>query len=72
MKKVLALSVKDTKALNHTYVGTEHILLGLLHEGNGVAARALKQFNVNLEQTRKEILKELDPNFLPGAKDDPK
>jgi ATP-dependent Clp protease ATP-binding subunit ClpC len=65
VKKVLALAVKEARALNHTYVGTEHILLGLLREGDGVAARVLKQFNVDLKQTRQEILKELDPNFLP-------
>ena len=42
VKKVLALAAKEAKALNHTYVGTEHILLGLLREGDGVAARVLK------------------------------
>jgi len=52
-----------TKALNHTYVGTEHILLGLLREGDGVAARVLANLSVDTEKTRLEILKELDPNF---------
>ncbi|MGE4550199.1 MAG: Clp protease N-terminal domain-containing protein, partial [Opitutales bacterium] len=42
VKKVLALAGKEAKALNHSYVGTEHILLGLLREGEGVAARVLK------------------------------
>jgi hypothetical protein len=65
VKKTLALAMQEAKALHHTYVGTEHILLGLLREGDGVAARVLRRFKVNLEQTRKEILKELDPNFLP-------
>ena len=63
VKKVLALAAKEAKALNHTYVGTEHILLGLLREGEGVAARVLKNLDVDIEQTRQEILKELDPNF---------
>src|SRR5712691_3255814 len=63
VKKVLALAQKEAKALNHTYVGTEHILLGLLREGDGVAARVLKNLDVDIEQTRQEILKELDPNF---------
>jgi len=63
VKKVLALAAKEAKALNHTYVGTEHILLGLLREGEGVAARVLKSFDVDIEQTRQEILKELDPNL---------
>ena len=63
VKKVLALAAREAKALNHTYVGTEHILLGLLREGDGVAARVLKNLDVDIEQTRQEILKELDPNF---------
>ena len=63
VKKVLALATKEAKALNHTYVGTEHILLGLLQEGDGVAARVLKSLDINVEATRQEILKELDPNF---------
>src|SRR6476661_7671209 len=66
VKKVLALAAKEAKALNHTYVGTEHILLGLLREGDGVAARVLKNMDVDIEQTRQEILKELDPNFNSG------
>src|SRR5579884_1882687 len=63
VKKVLALANKEAKNLNHTYVGTEHILLGLLREGDGVAARVLKNLDIDIEQTRQEILKELDPNF---------
>jgi ATP-dependent Clp protease ATP-binding subunit ClpC len=63
VKKVLALASKEAKALNHTYVGTEHILLGLLREGDGVAAKVLKNLDVDIEQCRQEILKELDPNF---------
>ena len=63
VKKVLSLAAAEAIALNYTYVGTEHILLGLLREGDGVAARVLKNMNVDVEQTRREILKELDPNF---------
>jgi hypothetical protein len=63
VKKVLALAAKEAKNLNHTYVGTEHILLGLLREGDGVAARVLKSMGINLEETRKEILSELQPTF---------
>src|SRR5437667_2149312 len=63
VKKVLALAAKEAKALNHTYVGTEHILLGLLREGDGVAARVLNNLDVAIKQTRPEIVKELDPNF---------
>src|ERR1700741_2148502 len=65
VKKVLALAGKEAKERNHSYVGTEHILLGLLREGEGVAARVLKSLEVDIERTRNEILKELDPNFTP-------
>src|SRR6266481_4130538 len=65
VKKVMALAGKEAKALNHSYVGTEHILLGLLREGEGVAARVLKSLEVDPARTRNEILKELDPNFMP-------
>jgi len=67
VKKVLALACKEAKALNHTYVGTEHILLGLLREGDGVAAKVLETLGVDIERTRQEILKELDPDFIPAA-----
>jgi ATP-dependent Clp protease ATP-binding subunit ClpC len=63
VKKVLALASKEAKALNHSYVGTEHLLLGLLREGEGVAARVLKSLDVDIERCRQEILAELDPNF---------
>src|SRR5881398_3477701 len=69
VKKVLALAGKEAKALNHSYVGTEHILLGLLREGEGVAARVLKTLELDIERTRNEILKELDPNFTPAESD---
>jgi len=69
VKKVLVLAGKEAKALNHSYVGTEHILLGLLREGEGVAARVLKSLEVDIERTRNEILKELDPNFMPSEAD---
>jgi len=70
VKKVLALAGKEAKALNHSYVGTEHILLGLLREGEGVAARVLKNLDVDIERCRDEILSELDPNFA-GEPDEP-
>ncbi|MEL0119986.1 MAG: ATP-dependent Clp protease ATP-binding subunit, partial [Opitutae bacterium] len=63
VKKVLALASKEAKALNHSYVGTEHILLGLLREGEGVASTVLRNLDVDIERCRAEILAELDPNF---------
>ena len=70
VKKVLALASKEARALNHSYVGTEHILLGLLREGEGVAAHVLKSLEIDIERTRNEILKELDPNFTPQQEEE--
>ena len=70
VKKVLALANKEAKALNHSYVGTEHILLGLLREGEGVAARVLQTLDVDIQRTRNEILSEIDPNFSPEESDE--
>ena len=72
VKKVLALAAREAKSLNHTYVGTEHLLLGLLREGDGVAPRVLKNLGVEIEVTRKGILEELDPNFTPRSGGIPK
>jgi ATP-dependent Clp protease ATP-binding subunit ClpC len=73
VKKVIALAQKEARNLNHTYVGTEHLLLGLLREGDGVAAKVLRALDVDIEQCRQEILKELDPNFAAqaGAEEQP-
>jgi len=65
VKKVLALAAREARMLNHAYVGTEHLLLGLLREGDGIAARVLAHFKVDIEQTRKGILNELNPNYSP-------
>src|SRR5216684_1549787 len=70
VKKVLALAGKEAKALSHSYVGTEHILLGLLKEGEGVAARVLKNLEIDIERTKNEIQKELDPNFTPAESEE--
>ena len=60
--RVLSLAATEAKSLNHTYVGTEHILLGLLAEGDGVAGRVLTKLGVELNRTRQEILQELNPD----------
>jgi len=70
VKKVLSLADKEAKQLNHSYVGTEHLLLGLLHEGEGVAARVLSSLNVDVQNTRQEVLAEIDPNFDPEESED--
>ena len=73
VKKVIALAQKEAKNLNHTYVGTEHLLLGLLREGDGVAAKVLRALDVDIEEARQRVLKELDPNFAaqPGGEEQP-
>jgi Clp amino terminal domain, pathogenicity island component len=71
VKKVLALAAKEANALKSKYIGTEHILLGLLIEGDGVAARVLDHFDVNVAKTRQQISLELDPNCSPHILLDP-
>ncbi len=61
VQKVMAHAVTEARSLGHAYVGTEHILLGLLKEGEGVAARVLQTLDVDLERCRKEILADIDP-----------
>jgi ATP-dependent Clp protease ATP-binding subunit ClpC len=68
-KKVLQLAAAEAQALNHTYIGTEHILLGLLREGEGVAAQVLRNLEVDLDTARREVLRELDPNFEPSEEE---
>jgi len=63
VSKVLALGAKEAKAMEHSYVGTEHIVMGLLIEGDGVAARVLTSLGVQIERIRQEVLGE------PGAED---
>ena len=55
-KKVLNLSMEQARKLNHSYIGTEHILLGVISEGEGVAVRILQELGVELEKVKKEIL----------------
>ncbi len=69
VKKVLALAGKEAKSLTHSYVGTEHLLLGLLREGDGVAAKVLRSLDLDIERARQEILRELNPNFNPDEED---
>jgi ATP-dependent Clp protease ATP-binding subunit ClpC len=59
-KRALALATEEAIAFNHTSVGTEHILLGLLREEDGVAGRVLRDSGVDAAQAREQILKELD------------
>ena len=67
VKKVLELAAEEATYLNHTYVGTEHILLGILREGNSLAVRIMQDLKADVEKTRQEILNELNPDFASGA-----
>ena len=60
VKKVFEFANEEAANLNHNYVGTEHLLLALLRQTDGVAAQALENLNTNLKEIRKEILKELE------------
>lgn len=64
-KRVLELSVLEARRMNHNYVGTEHLLLGLIREGEGVAAKVLRDLNVDLGKAREEIMKTLSSG-VPG------
>jgi len=77
-KKVLELAMSEARELNHSYVGTEHLLLGLLREEKGIAAQVLTDAGVNLEQARAETLRLLGsempqaaPTAAPGAQPAP-
>jgi len=66
-KKVLELAMSEARELNHSYVGTEHLLLGLLREEKGIAAQVLTDVGVNLEQARAETLRLLGSELPPAA-----
>jgi ATP-dependent Clp protease ATP-binding subunit ClpC len=59
-KEVLELSRREAEELGHDYIGTEHILLGLLREGGGVAAHVLVKLGANLDGTREQVIRLLD------------
>ena len=54
-RRVVVLAHEEARLLDHNYIGTEHILLGLIHEGGGVAARALQELGISLEAMREEV-----------------
>src|ERR1035438_5459574 len=73
--RVLVLAQEEARLLNHSFIGTEHILLGLIHEGDGVAAKALELVGIPLEDARREVEETIglsgavgSPPFTPRAK----
>lgn len=65
-KKVIELSMDEARKLGHSYVGTEHILLGLIREGEGVAARVLNNLGISLNKARQQVLQLLGSNETNG------
>jgi len=68
-KRVLELSLEEARQLGHNYIGTEHLLLGLIREGEGVAARVLENLGVDLSKVRTQVIRMLGENteVTPGA-----
>src|SRR5205809_7873368 len=54
-RRVVVLAQEEARMLNHNYIGTEHILLGLIHEGEGVAAKALESLSISLDGVREHV-----------------
>ena len=66
VQKVFTFARSEAAKLGHAYIGTEHILLGLLREGEGVAAKVLAELNVDIERCRQEILAQIQPEDAEG------
>jgi ATP-dependent Clp protease ATP-binding subunit ClpC len=67
-KRVLELAIEEARLLGHNYVGTEHLLLGLIREGEGVAAQVLAELGVDRKRVREEVLKLLGPSTTVKAR----
>ena len=70
-KKVMELAVDEARRMEHHYIGTEHLLLGLVREGEGIAARVLENLGINLERVRREVLAELGHTSARNATNKP-
>lgn len=66
-RRVLVLAQEEARLLNHNFIGTEHVLLGLLHEGEGVAAQALAALDVNLYDVRARVWETVGPAGTPAT-----
>lgn len=66
-RKVLSLSRQEAQRLNSEFIGTEHVLLGIIQEGGGVAAKVLKNLNMDLKRVRQEIEKLVVPSTAPTS-----
>ena len=70
-RRVIVLAQEEARALQHNYIGTEHLLLAILREGESQAARILQNLNVNPEEVRQAIIKTLDSDYLPEGEEAP-
>lgn len=66
LKKVIALAGQEAKELSHSYIGTEHLLLGILRDQENLASKVLNDLDIELDICRKEILSEIDPHYESG------
>ncbi len=64
-KKVIELAVDEARRLNHHYIGTEHLLLGMIREGEGIAAGVLESMGVKLDRVRQAVLQAVQPGQVP-------
>ncbi len=72
LKKILIMAAREAQSMGYNFIGTEHLLLALLREGESVAARVLRNLKVDVESVRKEVIKSLDPNYLPESEENEK
>ncbi len=70
LKRVLMLASQEAQGMNYNFIGTEHLLLAILREGESQAARLLQNLNVNLEEVRKAVVKTLDSDYLPDNEEE--
>jgi ATP-dependent Clp protease ATP-binding subunit ClpA len=70
-RRVLVLAQEEARLLNHSFIGTEHILLGLIHEGEGLAAKALESLGISLEAVREKVEETIGPASAGPTGDSP-
>ena len=66
LRSILLQSAEEALSMNYNFIGTEHLLLALLREGTSAASRVLRNMNVDTEKIKRAVLRELDPDFVPG------
>ena len=66
LKRIILLAAAEAKAMNYNFIGTEHLLLALLRDGESEAARALRNMNVDIKAVHQAVVKALDPDYLPS------